>query len=114
MFGSLGFNFNFGVTHKKDDPLFSFNSNHYFDSYFPDARKNKEEKLKEGAKVEEHFSEAEEKSEENNSIKAVGDKKENSRDKENGSEKAVKEEPDKKLDKLMNLLEQVDKEKACK
>ncbi len=44
----------------------------------------------------------------------MGDKKENSRDKENGSEKAVKEEPDKKLDKLMNLLEQVDKEKACK
>jgi hypothetical protein len=44
MFGSLGFNFNFGV--KKDDPLFSFNSNHFFDSYFPDGKKSKEEKGK--------------------------------------------------------------------
>jgi hypothetical protein len=43
MFGSLGFNFNFGATgHKKDDPIFSLNSNHCFDSYFPDLKKPKE------------------------------------------------------------------------
>lgn len=43
MFGSLGFNFNFGIN-KKDDPLFSLNSNHFFDSYFPDIKKTKDDK----------------------------------------------------------------------
>lgn len=42
MFGSLGFNFNFGINApKKDDPLFSLHSNPY-DSYFPDLKKSLE------------------------------------------------------------------------
>ena len=39
MFGSLGFNFNFGMTpNRKDEPLFSLNSNPYPDSYFPKSK----------------------------------------------------------------------------
>jgi len=41
MFGSLGFNFNFGNAPRKDDPFFSLNSNPY-DSYFPDLKKSRE------------------------------------------------------------------------
>ena len=38
MFGSLGFNFNFGT---KKEEFFGINSNNYFDSYFPEGRKSK-------------------------------------------------------------------------